>query len=220
LQPKHHSASAKTPEGNAEHPTRIRPDTLNSNASRDSLSAYLQQAFDLNSSQEQLAYGRPYRYPLWQFVRLAKCHPRLGALQAFKSLIQPHVSQQDKHVRIDRLLVPTSKLNGWTYGCMGMEFKRSGTKIGGLISLMPDYSGRLWQLPNGGISVALGWNFLWAAQTEHGEMASIFAQQRISTACPSYGVSFFAEEVRVLNLAPHGTFQIGKCDIEESLGSR
>jgi hypothetical protein len=137
------------------------------------------------------------------------------------TLIQPRPCQQDKSVRIDRLLIPTAKLNGWTYGCIGVEFKRSGTKIGRPISQMLDYSRALWQLPNGGINVALGWTFLWPAQKEHGDMAGIFAQQRIGTACPNYGgVTFFAGEVRVLNLAPDGTFQIGKCDIGESVGSR
>ncbi len=85
---------------------------------------------------------------------------------------------------------------------------------------MLDHSRSLWALPRG-IRVGLDWTFLWPAEKEHGDLASLFAQQRIGTAFPVHGgVDFFCGEARVLTLASDGTFTIGNCNFGSRTGSR
>jgi hypothetical protein len=140
--------------------------------------------------------------------------------EVWGDLIQPRPGQQDKRLRIDRVLVPTPKLTEWTSGCIGVEFKRSNTKIGRPISQMLDYSRSSWVLSRG-IRIGLDWTFLWPAEKEHGDMASLFSQNKIGTAFPVHGgVDFFSGEVRVLTIASNGTFRIGQCDIGNRAGSR
>jgi hypothetical protein len=52
----------------------------------DALSAYLREAWELNSSYEPPSFGQPYRTPMWEFVRRAKAHPDLGRLGEFEAL--------------------------------------------------------------------------------------------------------------------------------------
>jgi len=154
-------------------------------------------------------------------------HERSNLLRVYRemrgTLIQPRCCQHDRAVRIDCVLIPTPKFAGWTLGAVGLEFKKSGMKIGKPVSQMLDYSRALWKLPPSGISIALDWVFLWPAEKEHGDLASLFAQQRIGTAFPSYGgVDFFAGEVRIFQLRHDGTYQIGTvaAEVGKAVGAR
>ena len=124
-------------------------------------------------------------------------------------LIQPRYHQEDKDVRIDRILIPTAKLAGWAAGWIGVEFKRSDTKIGRPLSQIADYTRALFELPPVNGLIQPSWFFLWPAEKEAGDLASWMAQQRIGTAMPS--VRFSTGEVTVLSfwrlwfLAPSGT---------------
>jgi len=112
-------------------------------------------------------------------------------------LIQPRYHQEDKDVRIDRILIPTAKLAGWAAGWIGVEFKRSDTKIGRPLSQIADYTRALFELPPVNGLIQPSWFFLWPAEKEAGDLASWMAQQRIGTAMPS--VRFSTGEVTVLS---------------------
>jgi hypothetical protein len=49
------------------------------------LSEYLHEAWEKNSAYQAPAYGRPYRTPMWEFVRRARSHPTLGLMPAFEA---------------------------------------------------------------------------------------------------------------------------------------
>jgi len=51
----------------------------------DSLSAYLREAWNFNRSFNPSSFGRPYRTPMWEFVRRAKAHSYLGRLDEFEA---------------------------------------------------------------------------------------------------------------------------------------
>jgi hypothetical protein len=44
---------------------------------KQALAAYLREVYELCSCYEPPAYGRPYRTPMWEFIRRAKGHPDL-----------------------------------------------------------------------------------------------------------------------------------------------
>lgn len=80
--------------------------------------------------------------------------------------------------RIDRILLPNSRLKeaGWTLGPIGVELKRSGTKLGPPFCQLVSYShatfkiGNTWIVPE--------WYFLWPAERLTGPLQSILAGQR------------------------------------------
>jgi hypothetical protein len=55
-------------------------------SSFDCLSAYLREAWNLNSSFDPPSFGSPFRTPMWEFVRRAKAHSDLGRLDEFEAL--------------------------------------------------------------------------------------------------------------------------------------
>lgn len=101
------------------------------------------------------------------------------------TLVQPRPRQRDKHVRIDRVLVPNQHAiqQGWNHGILGIEAKRSGEKIGPALAQAIDYGRSVFTLP-GGISIWLDWVFVWPVGEQKGTVASIMAQNRIGYACP------------------------------------
>lgn len=92
--------------------------------------------------------------------------------------------QRGQTIRIDRVLIPNSKLIalGWTHGIIGIEVKRSGEKIGPPIAQAMDYSRTIWHLPQAGIKVWLDWVFVWPMERQNGTIASILAHNRIGSA--------------------------------------
>ena len=116
----------------------------------------------------------------------------LGKLTSFRvykevpgELMHPRYGTEDRKVRIDRLMVPVPSMAklGWCYGCIGIECKRSGKKVGRPISQILDYTRAIWQLTDTGVNVYCRYIFLWPMYKTSGPLASIMAQNNIGTAC-------------------------------------
>lgn len=141
------------------------------------------------------------------------------------TLIQPRPGQVDKSVRMDRLLVPTPKLNsaGWTYGAIGIEIKRSGEKLGPAFNQAIDYVRSSWSLADGG-NVCLNVHsvFIWPTPKQSGLIASVMAGQRVGSASTSPWVLLYLQlgEETVLRLEHNGKFEIGKNKSGRRVGSR
>ena len=84
-------------------------------------------------------------------------------------LLQPRFGQQDKGIRIDRILEPTPKLLalGWAEGPIGIEIKCSNVKVKPAFAQALDYSRSAWQMPDGKI-LLLKWVFVWPTPKFHG----------------------------------------------------
>jgi hypothetical protein len=97
--------------------------------------------------------------------------------------LQPRLGQQLCTPRIDRILQPKATLQeqGWPYGCIGVECKRSNTNIGPPLSQLLDYSRAAWNMGRG-TWIVLQWVFLWPAPDLGGPLLSVFAQNRIGLA--------------------------------------
>ncbi len=79
----HHSGPLKATEGGRTH-SDANPSEVSSEArTRSTLSEHLKDAWKLNSSYQPPGFGRPYRTPMWEFVRRAKTHPDLASLDAY-----------------------------------------------------------------------------------------------------------------------------------------
>lgn len=88
-------------------------------------------------------------------------------------------------VRIDAILKPTPLLieQGWRWGFVGIECKRSGKKIGRVISQAMDYTRCVWNLPNG-IDVMTKFVFVWPCEPVKDDLQSVMVQHRIGVAYP------------------------------------
>ena len=97
-------------------------------------------------------------------------------------IIQPRPFCEEKGVRIDMVLSPTSKLNkaGWKSGCIGIECKKSGIKINHAFAQAQDYSRTVWRLKSGFLLMC-EYSFVWPFPKTHGFLASIMAQNKIGT---------------------------------------
>jgi hypothetical protein len=139
-------------------------------------------------------------------------------------LVQRRYGQQDRAVRIDRILTPGRALldAGWTFGAIGVEIKRSGEKIGPPVAQMSDYVRCLWEIGPGRIKVQLDWVFLWPLEKQHGNAASWMAQNRLGSAWATFWhpLSFHSGESRVLCVGRDGRIVIGSCNTGLRTGSR
>ena len=139
------------------------------------------------------------------------------------SLCQPRPTQDDKGVRIDRVLVPNQRLIslGWNHGVIGIEIKRSGIKIGPPIAQAMDYSRSVWLL-NGGIRVWLDWVFIWPLPAQHEAVASILAQNRIGSASSDQWslLQLKSGEQNLIRISPSGDIRIGAGASGRKAGSR
>lgn len=100
-------------------------------------------------------------------------------------LVHPRPCQDDKTVRIDRVLLPNARcrLAGWQFGAVGIEAKASGVKLGRPVSQLLDYGRSVWVIADlGGLEVWLGLAFLWPLEGQHGPVASVMAQNRVGSA--------------------------------------
>jgi len=135
-------------------------------------------------------------------ARLAK----LGLFNVYSEVqgqyLQPKFGRtKEAAPRIDRVLVPKHTLcdRGWNHGCIGVEVKRSGARVGPALSQMLDYRGAVWRIdPVRDIWICLSWVMLWPASKEHGEIASLLAQNRLGTIDGEYGGLRFASGETVL----------------------
>jgi hypothetical protein len=104
------------------------------------------------------------------------------------TLCQPRPAQNDKTLRIDRVLIPNQRLRGlgWAHGAIGVEIKRSGVKIGPPIAQAMDYSRTTWIIEElGGLRVWLDWVFIWPMPKQGDTVGSILAQNKIGSATAS-----------------------------------
>lgn len=129
------------------------------------------------------------------------------------TLIQPRPGQVDKSMRIDRILVPTPRLQdlGWKHGIIGVELKAKGSKLGPAVAQAMDYSRSTWTLPDNGFLVHLSWVFVYPFRKEHGPLASVLAQHRIGTADTDdwTALGLWSGEANILRVNWDGTVRIG-----------
>jgi hypothetical protein len=114
-----------------------------------------------------------------------------GALRMHKEVcgeyLQPRYDTEDKGARIDRILIPLQKAieAGWADGAIGIEGKRSGMKIGKLISQAMDYTRCCWELKHPpGMLVMVRWVFVFPVDNPKGDLESLMAQNRIGYITP------------------------------------
>jgi hypothetical protein len=85
LHPKRDPGASKASEGRAADSTNNVGEGLPASHSLESLSIYLREALEVNGAYEPPGHGRPYRSPMWEFVRRAKRHPQLRKLPGFEA---------------------------------------------------------------------------------------------------------------------------------------
>lgn len=136
----------------------------------------------------------------------------------------PRPEQDDKTVRIDRILVPKRTLIdlGWRHGTIGIEAKRSGLKIGPIIAQAMDYRRCLWRVGDAGTAVWLDWCFIWPMAKQQGPLASVLSQQRIGSLNTNswHALYFQAGESTVLRIGWDGTIAVGGAEHGKKTGSR
>lgn len=139
------------------------------------------------------------------------------------SLVHPRPIQIDKNVRIDRILVPNSKLLnlGWTHGIIGVEIKRSAVKIGPPIAQAMDYGRSIWTLP-GGVSVWLDWVLIWPMGKLHSTVESICCQHRVGSAYSTDWDLLYLRSgtFNIINISRDGDIRIGTSPSGKKVGSR
>src|SRR5574343_612871 len=98
-------------------------------------------------------------------------------------LLQPQVTQKDKTVRIDRILVPTRELLdlGWQLKTIGVEIKRSGKELREVLSQAVDYTRSVFDLD--GLAWVMPSNvYIWPMEKQGGPLASLMVHLRVGTA--------------------------------------
>lgn len=85
--------------------------------------------------------------------------------------------------RIDILLQPRRGLIefGWRWGVVGIECKKSGTKLGRVISQAMDYTRCVWGTPNG-FNIMTRFVFVWPCDPVKNDLESVMIQNRIGVA--------------------------------------
>lgn len=139
------------------------------------------------------------------------------------SIISPSPEQEDKRVKIDRILIPKADFvnQGWRYGTIGIECKKSGVKIGEPIAQAMDYARSIFELDNG-FTAWLRWVFIWPMGPQHGPMASVLYQQRVGSA---YAYSCAKLKLKLGEYSPltverDGNVRIGDIPTLRRAGSR
>lgn len=133
-----------------------------------------------------------------------------------------------KNMRIDMILSPTQKLQkmGWLGGAIGVECKKSNTKINTTFAQAEDYAHTVWRLPSGFLFMC-GYYFLWPYRKTHGFLASQMAQKRIGTLShgnnqtQGYHFQAYCGEAKVFRYYfEKDQIEIGKLDFGFKNGSR
>lgn len=101
-------------------------------------------------------------------------------------MLHPRIDAEGSGVlRMDAILKPTALLieRGWRWGFIGIECKRSGKKVGRVISQAMDYTRCVWNLPSG-IDVMTRFVFVWPCEPVKDDLQSVMVQHRIGVAYP------------------------------------
>lgn len=139
--------------------------------------------------------------------------------------LQPRIDTEEKSPRIDRILIPLGAAveAGWVDGAIGIEGKRSGKKIGRLISQAMDYTRAAFCLKSGppGLTLLLKWVFVFPVEREVGDLESIMAQNRIGCATVyNRGIRFTCGGSNALVLGEDGTVAAKQLPMGRKRGSR
>lgn len=140
------------------------------------------------------------------------------------TLTQPRPGQVDKSVRIDRILIPAQNLIdlGWRHGIIGVEIKRTGVKLGPALAQAMDYTRSTFTLEGGDFLVVPTWVLVWPAESEHGPMASLMAQNRVGIVESNQWATLRLRigEMTLLHVSGDGTIRIGNQSSGTKAGSR
>ncbi len=138
-------------------------------------------------------------------------------------LLHPRYDADKKNPRIDRILVPkpTLERHGWAYGCVGIECKKSGKKLGRPISQALDYSRAVWAINATKVLVFCKYIFIWPLDAVYGSTSSIMAQHNIGCAFASHTGSSWDRFVLQVGGINHFQFfpQSGEIRINEAIKS-
>lgn len=141
-------------------------------------------------------------------------------------LLHPRAEQDEKSMRVDRLLTPTTAAidAGWSLGAVAIEAKRDAKAAGRAFAQAADYSRSVWDIGRGGVLIHSPLVFLWPFEKVMGPLASVLAHQRIGTAQPerwSGGIKLACGENVVADLLPGGfTIRAGALSFGRKAGSR
>lgn len=136
-----------------------------------------------------------------------------GAFNIYREIdgeyLQPRCGTEDKRARIDRLLVPNRKAvdAGWTNGIIGVEGKKSGFKIGKLVSQAIDYTRCVFRLkePIPEVLIMPVWVFIYPSDRIYGDLESVMAQNRVGTInIGQYGLAFQCSAIHALEIGLNG----------------
>lgn len=150
-----------------------------------------------------------------------------GAFKLYREVsgwyIQPRFDAEQKSARIDRILVPMRKAidAGWHGGPIGIEGKKSGHKVGRIISQAMDYSRCAWELPEG-FCIVLRWVFIWPLTNPKGDLESVMAQNRIGCAGPASTarIVFSCGGTNGITILADGSMQTTPLPMGRKAGSR
>jgi hypothetical protein len=105
----------------------------------------------------------------------------------------PVMGHREDHngVRIDFVLEPTQQLKqaGWSFGFVGIECKRSLTKLGPVIAQASDYASAMWRLPCGNV-VATNFVCIWRCPSVAGNLLSCMISRRVGEADLTYAGNY------------------------------
>ncbi len=152
---------------------------------------------------------------------------RSGAFRVCREVcgeyLQPRLNAEQKGARIDRILLPNQKAidAGWLDGPIGIEGKRSGMKIGKVLSQALDYSRCAWEIKNG-FCVWLRWVFIWPLENPKADLESVMAQNRIGYVGPAPGsrIVFGCGGTNGITIMPDGSLNCKPLPMGRKVGSR
>ncbi len=167
---------------------------------------------------------------LAEFDRIAEAS---GAFRIEREVVGWYMNHRPgrdaKQPRIDRLLIPTEAAieKGWQY-VIGVEGKRSGSKLGPLVCQALDYSHAVFEVD--GNYIHPRGVFIWPVRKTHGvegeqvigAIESVMAQNCIGT-CWSYdgsSIEFQAMPVNPLRIGIGGLIEVTRADIFGALGRK
>jgi hypothetical protein len=131
-------------------------------------------------------------------------------------LYYPRYKDQYKSPRIDRILIPTSKLidAGWCAGAIGIEIKKSGVKIGPVMSQMMDYMRATWKLKPSNVMVMLDFCLLFPCDVIGNNVGSILSQNRLGqVSLKYYKIEFYSGDHRQIKY----TFDNDETKVKQNL---
>ena len=136
--------------------------------------------------------------------------------------INPRAGTGAGKVRIDRIILPLQSAidSGWTFGCVGVEGKKSETKSGKLISQSLDYSRCVFPIKEiGNVYIMPTWIFIFPFLNPFCDLESIMLNNRIGCACITRenGLSFAAGSQGMIDIDRSG--RMVRC-IDRNIGNR